>query len=225
MRTGFKLSCVLFDLDGTLVDTAPDLIACLNTALSEHGFQTADTEKVKPYISFGALAMIEKSQRVDDESQREQVLNSLLNHYENNIIQYGGFFQGILETLAYIESKNLKWGIITNKRKRFTQPLVEALNLTERAACIISGDSTANSKPHPEPMFAGCKKAKVIAEECVFIGDALHDISAGKNANMKTLAATYGYLTADDTPQHWGADALVTSPAQIKQWIENTLCH
>ncbi|MBS4051332.1 MAG: HAD-IA family hydrolase, partial [Methylomonas sp.] len=104
-------------------------------------------------------------------------------------------------------------------------PLLEALNLSDRAACVISGDTTANSKPHPEPMLAACRQAGVKPENCVYIGDAPHDIAAGKNANMKTLAALYGYIKDNDRPENWGADALIEEPRQLQQWIKATLCH
>jgi phosphoglycolate phosphatase len=220
----FTLTCVLFDLDGTLVDTAPDLIACLNIALEQHGFAQAAYSTVSPFISFGAEAMIKHSSAADALEHHPAILETMLNHYENNIVQHGGFFAGMIETLEDIEARGLKWGIITNKRERFTHPLTKALNLTERAACIISGDTTNNSKPHPEPMWEACRRAGVQPENCVYIGDAKHDITAGKNANMKTLAAVYGYLTDDDQPEQWGADALVASPAHISAWIEGVLC-
>jgi phosphoglycolate phosphatase len=223
-HSDFTLTCVLFDLDGTLVDTAPDLIACLNIALTEHGFAPAPYQQVRPFISFGAEAMIKHSSAASAHQHHTQILETMLNIYENNIVQHGGFFAGIAETLHYIETHGLKWGVVTNKRERFTQPLMQALALTNRAACIISGDTTNNSKPHPEPMLEACKRAKVIPEQCVYIGDARHDITAGKNANMKTLAAVYGYLTETDQPEQWGADDLVTAPAQISAWIESVLC-
>lgn len=225
MKTEFNLCCVLFDLDGTLVDTAPDLIACLNTALAHHGFEQVPEQQVRPMISFGAEAMIKQSSAADAHDSHAQILETMLNHYENNIVQHGGFFNGMVETLLDIEARGLKWGIVTNKRERFTQPLTKALNLTERAACIISGDTTNNSKPHPEPMWEACRRANVKPEQCVYIGDAKHDITAGKNANMKTLAAVYGYLTDADQPEQWGADALIESPAQISAWIESVLCY
>ena len=218
-NSDFTLTCVLFDLDGTLVDTAPDLIACLNIALEQHGFAHVPASQVRSFISFGAEVMIKQSSAADIIESHAQILETMLAHYENNIVQHGGFFSGMVETLLDIEARGLKWGIVTNKRERFTHPLTRALNLTERAACIISGDTTANSKPHPEPMLEACKRAGVQPEHCVYIGDALHDITAGKNANMKTLVAVYGYLTDDDKPQHWGADALVESPAQISAWL------
>jgi len=220
MTADFKLSCVLFDLDGTLVDTAPDLIACLNKALVIHGFESVAPEKVKPFISYGAAAMIKASLGEAESGQLQaDILETLLNHYQNNIAEHSVFFSGMLDTLAAIEEQGLKWGVVTNKQKRFTNPLMDALELTGRAACIISGDTTANPKPHPEPMLEACKQAGVNPRQCVYIGDASHDIKAGKNAEMKTLAALYGYIRPDDKPETWGADALIESPEQISAWI------
>jgi phosphoglycolate phosphatase len=148
----------------------------------------------------------------------------MLDHYERNIAEHSIFFRGIEDLLKAIEAQGLKWGVVTNKRKRFTDPLMAALNLRDRAACIISGDSTAHAKPHPEPMLAACQHAGVKPQECVYIGDAIHDISAGKNARMKTLAALYGYLKPGDTPETWGADALIETPEQISTWIATATC-
>jgi len=225
MSVTFELSCVLFDLDGTLVDTAPDLVACLNKALSVHDYPLADVGKVTPYISYGAAAMIKAS--VGDnanDSQQADILETALNFYQDNIAEHSHFFAGILDTLALIEDEGLKWGVVTNKRKRFTEPLMAALDLTSRAACIISGDSTAHAKPHVAPMLAACRIAEVNPQQCVYIGDASHDIVAGKTAQMKTLAALYGYLKPDDQPVTWGADALTASPDHLTDWIKTALC-
>ncbi|MDD5274793.1 MAG: HAD-IA family hydrolase [Methylovulum sp.] len=225
MTTDFKLSCVLFDLDGTLVDTAPDLIACLNKALAIHDFATVAPETIKPFISFGAAAMIKESQgRHMPEARQAEILATMLDLYEDNIAEFSVFFSGIPELLAAIEAQGLKWGIVTNKRERFTNPLMDALQLTGRAACIISGDTTANPKPHPEPMLAACQQAGVDPRECVYIGDASHDIVAGKSVQMKTLAALYGYLKPTDTPETWGADALITAPEQLLTWMDSNVC-
>jgi 2-phosphoglycolate phosphatase len=225
MPADFKLSCVLFDLDGTLVDSAPDLISSLNKALELHGFSSAAPETIKPLISLGAIAMIKESVNGSvNEALRADILETMLDHYQNNIAEHTVFFPGIAEILNAIEAQGLKWGVVTNKRERFTHPLMEALKLTSRADCIVSGDTTANSKPHPEPMLAACKQARVKPHECVYIGDALHDITAGKQAQMKTLAALYGYLKPGDMPETWGADALIESPEQISTWIASTLC-
>ena len=226
MLNDFTLSCVLFDLDGTLLDTAPDLISCLNQALGMHGLATVEPESVKPFISFGAAAMItEGLKNAVNKDLQSAILETMLDLYQANIAEHTIFFDGMSETLNAIEAQGLKWGVVTNKRERFTKPLMMALNLDDRAACIVSGDTTAYSKPHPEPMLAACKQAGVVPEECVYIGDAAHDISAGKNAQMKTLAAIYGYLNPVDQPETWGADALVETPEQILDWIASTLCH
>jgi phosphoglycolate phosphatase len=155
---------------------------------------------------------------------QDKILATMLDLYLSNIAEHSVFFEGILETLEMIETKNLKWGVVTNKRERFTNPLMAALKLNERAACIISGDTTANPKPHPDPMLAACHQANVNPEECVYIGDASHDIQAGKSVNMRTLAALYGYLKPTDTPETWGADALIESPEQLSNWINTALC-
>lgn len=223
--SAFKLDCVLFDLDGTLVDTAPDLVACLNQALELKGYAKVNDADIKPLISLGAMAMVKQAASEADAAQQSQLLDLMLDCYQNNIAQHSRFFSGIDETLEIIESAGLKWGVVTNKRERFTLPLMDALNLSQRAACVISGDTTAKSKPDPEPMFAACQRANVKPENCVYIGDAAHDIIAGKKANMKTLAAVYGYLKQGDQPEHWGADALIENPQQLQQWIRASLCH
>lgn len=226
MACDFKLSCVLFDLDGTLVDTAPDLIACLNHALLEHGFAKISNDSVKPYISHGAAAMVKASIGVTVRDEiRQAILKTMLDRYQRNIAEFTVFFDGMPQLLESIETQGLKWGVVTNKLKRYTDPLMQALDLTRRAACIISGDSTGNSKPHPEPMLEGCRLAEVNPHECVYIGDASHDIEAGRNVGMKTLAALYGYLKPEDVPENWGADALIEHPLQIDSWIKSTLCN
>lgn len=226
MPEKFKLSCVLFDLDGTLVDTAPELIASLNGALRKFSLPPAAEPLIKPYISFGAAAMIENSVAPETAPElKDQLLESMLNLYETQFAKRSQLVQGMHNTLEYIESRKLKWGIITNKRKRFTMPLVKSLQLDHRASCVVSGDSTPYFKPHPAPMYSGCKNAGVNADECLYIGDAAHDICAGNQANMKTMAALYGYINAVDNPQQWGADVLIQQPADINQWINLNTCH
>ncbi len=224
MFANFKLQCVLFDLDGTLADTAPDLIAALNRAIQKHGFSPVSNEQIKPLISYGAVAMI-KQCTDNNEAVQAEILENMLEDYQINIADQTRLFTGMDNILEIIENKGLKWGVVTNKRQRFTNPLMAALNLTDRAACIISGDSTSNPKPHPEPLLAACKQANVKPEQCVYIGDAAHDIEAGKAAGMKTLAATYGYLKSEDIPEQWGADILINSPDEILPLLEGTTCH
>jgi phosphoglycolate phosphatase len=149
----------------------------------------------------------------------------MLEEYEANIARHSQFFDGMLDVLNFIETRNLSWGIVTNKRERFALPLIRALELQNRAACVICGDTTPNPKPHPAPLLEACKRVNVSVAECVYIGDAAHDILAGKNAEMYTLAATYGYLQVNDNPENWGANALIHSPQHLLTWLENALCH
>ncbi|MGR9100496.1 MAG: HAD family hydrolase [Gammaproteobacteria bacterium] len=217
-----KLACVLFDLDGTLLDTAPDLIASLNRALHLEGLPLVASETIRPYISFGATAMVKESLNGSGNDEMHcRILEKMLNTYQEHIAELTVFFNGMPEILERIESRGIKWGVVTNKLIRFTAPLMAAMNLTARAACIVSGDSTAYSKPHPEPMLAACRQAGVAPGECVYIGDSAHDIVAGKSAGMKTVAAAYGYLKPGDNPREWGADALVDSPSDLLVWLDH----
>lgn len=221
-----QFTCILFDLDGTLLDTASDLISALNHALRQEGLSSVSAERIKPYISHGAAAMVRHSLNgtFNDEIQ-EKVLELMLNDYRSHISDHTKFFSGMGKILDTLENRGIKWGIVTNKRERFTFPLMDAFNLTSRAACIVCGDTTANSKPHPDPMLAACKQAGVNPHQCLYIGDSANDIKAGKSAGMKTMAAAYGYLKPDDDPDSWNADALIKSPDEILPWIDKKLCH
>ena len=222
MSNKFNVSCVLFDLDGTLLNTAPDLTTALNKALLNFNYPEISANTITPYISYGAAVMIDTAleQQVSD-SIKADILEWLLNYYENHIAVNTHLYKGMSELLVTLEANGIPWGVITNKRERMTHPLMHALNLSSRSACIICGDTTAHSKPHPEPMLTACRQIQVSPEECLYIGDAQHDITAGKAANMKTLAATWGYLKPEDKPQNWGADALIHHPDEILDWITN----
>ena len=226
MAQNFDLACVLFDLDGTLADTAPDLIAALTRAMHNHGFGSPVADDVQPYISYGAAAMVRESLNGSyTEQTHRQILDTMLNDYQQHIAVQTTLFSGMCEVLNTLETKGIKWGVVTNKLKRFTNPLMDALHLTARAACIISGDTTAKSKPHPEPMLTACREAGVKPEQCLYIGDSAHDIEAGRSVNMKTLAAAYGYLKPVDDPNNWGADNLIHSPGEILSWIDKVTCN
>ncbi len=221
MSADSSLSCILFDLDGTLADTAPDLIAALNRSIQKYNFSAVEYQRIKPLISHGAMAMIKQCLPSNNEELQAEILKLMLDDYQQNIAQQTQLYQGMESLLIYIENRGLKWGVVTNKRQRFTQPLMSALDLTNRAACIISGDTTTRTKPHPEPMLAACRDAKVKPKQCLYIGDAAHDIEAGKAAGMKTMAATWGYLKSEDIPEQWGADFLIDSPKEILAFLEN----
>jgi N-acetyl-D-muramate 6-phosphate phosphatase len=220
MKRGNTLEGVLFDLDGTLLDTAPDLLEALNWAMQQHGYAPVAKDEIRPYISFGAVAMVRKSLSADtSETTRNRVMQTMLDYYQDHIAERTQLFDGMQEVLETLESRGIAWGVVTNKRKRFTLPLMDALQLAGRAACLVSGDSAAAGKPHPDPVLLACRQAGVAPRHCVFIGDSAHDIAAGKSAGTLTLAALYGYLQADDDPGKWGADGLVHNPREILPWL------
>jgi len=216
---------VLFDLDGTLLDTAPDLIAACNTACLEFGLVPQSLEALRPRISGGAPAMLAYTVAANgrEADDFDGLLDRMLILYENNIAVHTGFFQGMAEVLDAVESRGMSWGIVTNKLSRFTDPLLESLGLHTRSGCVISGDTTAEAKPHPLPMLEASRRIGTPPETCVYIGDARRDIEAGKNAGMATLAALYGYIPHDDPAHEWGADALLTHPKDILAWLDGEL--
>lgn len=222
---------VLFDLDGTLLDTAPDLVAACNKAASEHGLRPQPLESLRPFVSGGAEAMLRQllvANAVQPSPPAPGVdfaalLERMLGLYQDNIALHTRFFDGMEAVLDELERRGLAWGIVTNKQRRFTEPLLECLELHGRAGCVISGDSLAHSKPHPLPMLEASRRIGAAPEACVYIGDARRDIEAGRNAGMATLAALYGYVPADDPAHAWGADALLASPAELLVWLDGGL--
>ncbi len=214
---------VLFDLDGTLLDTAPDLADALNAVLAEQGRARLPFEQIRPVVSHGGIALIQLGfglQRSDPgfEALRER----LLAIYRDNLAVKTRLFTGMAELLHEIEQRGLNWGVVTNKPGWLTEPLLQALGLRERAACVVSGDTLDQRKPHPAPMLYACQLAGSRPDQCVYIGDAERDIEAGRNAGMLTLVALFGYIQPDEDAHAWAADAAVETPADILAWIENT---
>ena len=223
MSLNAPFACVLFDLDGTLLDTAPDLMACLQEALTAHHHADSYQASAKPWVSFGALAMIQQCVPTLSAGEQQAILDTMLARYAQHIARHTVFFTGMDKVLVFLESHGIPWGIVTNKRRRFTEPLLRCLGLETRVVCAVSGDSTANPKPHTDPMLLACRLAGVAPEQCVYIGDALHDIVAGNNAQMYTLAAVYGYLKPCDNPLQWGANGLIASPDALLAWLQTRL--
>lgn len=211
---------MLFDLDGTLLDTAPDLLAALDHAMQQHGFPPVEKARIKPFISYGAAAMVQESLHgAHNDTLHARILQTMLDHYQAHLAERTQLFHGMPEVLDALERQGIVWGVVTNKRKRFAEPLLGALNLAERAACIVSGDTAGNSKPHPEPLLLACRQAGIDPKHCLYIGDAAHDVTAGKSAGMTTLIAMYGYLKPDDDPRSWGADGFIQEPLEILPWL------
>lgn len=213
--------CILFDLDGTLLNTAPDLHAALNRALGDRGFEPVSLSAVRPWVSHGAPGMVRFALggSLDRHPGYDQVLDRMTEHYGRDLAVHTSMFEGVDRVLDTIEAHGLIWGVVTNKRRCFSEPLLKSFELFDRAACVISGDSTGNKKPHPEPLLEACRQIHVMPAECVYIGDAAKDVQAGNAAGMTTLTATYGYLGAEDDVRAWGATGLLHHPSDLLQWL------
>ncbi len=217
-----QIKTVLFDLDGTLADTAPDLAAALNAVRLSKGKSALPFEKIRPAVSHGGKALIEVGfDLVPDSDEAEMLRLQLLDHYRKNIARHTRLFPGMDKVLAYIEGNGDNWGVVTNKPGWLTEPLMSELDLQQRAACIVSGDSLDQRKPHPAPLLHACKLAGSQPEQCVYIGDAERDIIAGNRAGMHTLLALFGYIDEADQPHKWGADATLESPEELLHWLSN----
>ncbi len=215
-----KLRTVLFDLDGTLLDTAPDLAYALNRVLEAKGRTPLPFTEIRPHASHGARSLLKLGfdLRPVDENYEELRLE-LLDIYQDNLAVRTRLFPGMDTVLDAIEQRNLNWGVVTNKPSWLTDPLMKALDLSQRAACIVSGDTTGNSKPHPEPMLYASRLTGSAPEECLVVGDAARDVEAGCLAGMRTLIALFGYVGPDDKPDTWGADGAIRQPEDLLEWL------
>jgi len=217
-----RTTAILLDLDGTLLHTAPDLIAAANAALAEAGIPQRSEQELTPCISGGAAAMLRCA--TDDIAQRQldfdTLMNRMLDIYEKDIARYSRFYAGMAGVLDTLDERGMPWGIVTNKHSRFTLPLLEKLALAHRPACVISGDTTPERKPHPLPLLEACRRMQTSPDSCVYVGDARRDIEAGQRAGMATLVALYGYLAADEMPSAWGANGLLHEPHDLLIWLD-----
>jgi N-acetyl-D-muramate 6-phosphate phosphatase len=214
-----NISAVLFDLDGTLADTAGDLAAALNRLRADRGLRPLLLETLRAHASDGARGMLGAGLGIaKDHGDYERLRDLFLTNYEQSLSVHTRLFDGADAVLAEIERRGLRWGIVTNKIARFTTPIVAALGLTSRAGVVISGDSTPESKPHPAPLLEAAALLGVPARSCVYVGDAERDVIAGRAAGMKTLIARYGYLDADDVAS-WQADGEIHSLPDLLDWL------
>ena len=215
------ISSVFFDLDGTLADTAPDLAAALNQVRHEQGESALPLESIRPLVSLGGNAMVKLAFSIEeDDPEFDGLRIRFLDIYQQRLHQDTHVFPGIDEVLDYLEGENMTWGVITNKPEWLTNPVMEQLKLTQRAACIISGDTTDYRKPHPGSMLHACEVARCDPETSLYIGDALRDIEAGRAAGMKTLTADYGYIANGEDPDDWNADGRISQPEEIIDWLK-----
>ena len=215
------LSTILFDLDGTLLDTAPDMAWALNQVRMQNDQPALDFQLIRPYVSHGSFALSRIGCDAKEGSDEfEQFRLRLLAIYGENIARETRLFAGMEQILENLERRSIEWGIVTNKPGWLTTPLLQQLNLTSRAAVVICGDTIPQKKPHPAQLLLAADRLNTSPNHCVYIGDAERDITAGNSAGMHTLAALYGYIGIHDNPANWGADGTVQTPADLGEWLQ-----
>ena len=216
-----RIQTVLFDLDGTLLDTAHDLATALNAVLQDNEQAPLPFEQIRPVVSHGGRALIERGFNIGPDHPGFGTLKmQLLDYYQSHIAEQTTLFPGMGEVLNSIEQRGLNWGVVTNKPTWLTKPLLDAMDLSRRAATVVCGDTLDERKPHPAPLLYACKVVGSRPDTCLYVGDAERDIRAGQDAGMSTLVALFGYLMREDEPETWGATALIQHPSDILTWID-----
>lgn len=211
---------MLFDLDGTLADTAPDLAAAANRMLATRGLAPLPLSALRPLVSQGARGMIGRAfGKGPADDGFEDLRQEFFAEYESSLCAGSALFPGMPEVLDALDAAGVRWGVVTNKIARFTDPLVAALGLTPRAACVVSGDTTPHAKPHPAPLMHALQMAACDAAQSIYVGDDLRDVQAARAADMRAVVAAYGYLGEGEPPQRWGADAVIEHPLELLQWL------
>jgi phosphoglycolate phosphatase len=209
---------VLFDLDGTLIDTAPDMGGALNNLLIEENLPPLPLESIRPFVSQGGLVLTRLGfgERVA-EAEIEPLRQRFLQHYRAVVADNSRLFDGLELVLEDLEARAIPWGIVTNKPEWLTHPLLEQLGLATRSAVVIGGDTLAQRKPHPRPLLEAARRIGIDSGQCIYVGDDERDIVAGKAAQMKTLVAAYGYIEDADAIDSWNADGVIDQPSDLLQ--------
>jgi phosphoglycolate phosphatase len=220
MEPFLNISAVLFDLDGTLIDSAPDLGAAADQMRVQRGLASLPFERYRPLCGAGARGMLEIAfgmgpDHVDYESMREEFFSK----YEQCMTERTFAFDGVHDLISAINARGLAWGVVTNKSQRFTNPLTAAMPLFSSAGTIVSGDTTPHAKPHPAPLLEAARQLGVPPAQCLYVGDDERDILAGHAAGMQTVAATYGYLGSQSDVGAWNAHAQINSPMALLQLL------
>ena len=214
------VAAVLFDLDGTLADSAGDLALALNRIRAAQGLAPVPVEDLRPYASSGARGLLHRGMGVTPEHPRYgELREAFLVNYEACLAETTTLFEGIEALLAEIEARAIPWGIVTNKNARFTTPVVSALKLAKRAAVVVAGDTTPHPKPHPAPLLHAAQRIRVAPSACVYVGDDLRDVEAGRAAGMATIVAGYGYMGVGGDPKLWPATGWIDRPQDLLDWL------
>ena len=214
MLRGAEIEAIFFDLDGTLVDSAPDLVAAMQRLRTELALPSVDAAQIAAVVSKGGRAMLRRAFPDADEKQIDNLLPRFLELYSQAIATHTRTYPGVDALLQTLENRGIKWGIVTNKPGWLARSLSSALKLDQRHAALVSGDCLPQKKPEPEPILYACELAGVSANRSVYVGDDARDIEAGRRAGAMTVAVTWGYLAGED-PHAWGADLVITAPSQL----------
>lgn len=215
-----QIDAVLFDLDGTLLDTAPDMAAALNRLLLEQNRAELPFERLRPVVSHGSLGLLQAGFGDDlDPAQLPGLTQRFLDIYAEALAVDTAPFDGAIEVLDALEAAGIGWGIVTNKPGWLTHPVLEALDLLQRAGCVVSGDTLEQRKPHPAPLHHAASLLGRNPRNCIYVGDAERDIQAGRAAGMVTLIAAYGYIEAHESPEQWDADGTLAHLHELQEWL------
>jgi phosphoglycolate phosphatase len=221
--TTLPVAAVLFDLDGTLADTAGDLALAVNRIRRDRGLDPVPIEALRPHASAGARGLLGAGMGITPEHADYPLLrDEFLANYAAGLAMTTRLFDGVAALLRELDARSLRWGIVTNKATRFTQPVVQALGLDARAGAIVSGDTTPHPKPHPEPLLHAARLLEVDATQCVYVGDDLRDVIAGNAAGMPTIVAEYGYLGNSGSSDDWPATGWIAEPLALLPWLPLT---
>lgn len=215
------IRAVLFDLDGTLIDSAPDLGAAADRMRIDRGLPSLPLTDYRPLAGAGARGMLRVAlNTAPEDAGYDELKEEFFTYYEASLTQRTRAFLEVEALLGALLENGLVWGVVTNKSQRFTTPLTRAMGLFDSASTIISGDTTAHAKPHPEPLLEAARRMSLLPSQCMYVGDDERDIAAGRSAGMVTVAASYGYLGVGANVYQWGADAQVSSPLQVLKLLE-----
>lgn len=215
MSKSRPIKAILFDADGTLIDTAPSIAATINHMCALHQRAPINTEDLKPIVSHGGRAMLSLAFDIKDKQHEEELFNQLIEHYPNFITHELTVFDGYYETLHALEQAGIAWGVVSNKPERFLYPQLQHVKLDHRSQVTIGGDTYKNKKPHPQPLQEACRQLGISPREAIYVGDCENDVIAAKRADMQTCIVEFGYIPADGSHHTWGADTTVVRPDQL----------
>ncbi|MCR4303630.1 MAG: HAD-IA family hydrolase [Gallionella sp.] len=214
------IKAVLFDLDGTFADTAPDLAAALNHTRASRNLPPLPLDEIRPQASHGSRGLLKIGFGIEPGHPDYDTLRDIfLDYYERNICVHTRLFGGMAQLIGELKLRGIKWGIVTNKPHRYTVPLMQALGYADRASCLVSGDTCALAKPHPEPMLKACQIIGVAPAQCLYLGDDLRDMQAANAAGMAGIIANYGYVGDNASIGNWNAQGSVDKPTELLAYL------